>query len=535
MSVSDISDPTGEKGKGSASVVAKDHSKMTLWMAATRPPITISLLSEEECSERIIFKLLDFTLPKSLFEIDAAVYTPLYADKLFITSVQASKSSVAVVDDDPFHVVYSLPALANTFDTCEQWKDGRANEATQSHPIVPLLNMAFRNGGRKPFHRIAREVEIRLAASGPSFPDKARLDFCTICASPLLLQAELLGIHQIPVHVLSDTHWQADPFGVLAVSLMLFPGEGKWDEHDRNKNQLMYDLSTGLHQQESLGLSLAENFGFVFANGVIRIYGMEKRTGDAGPSYKLLEYEFATFNIRKPLEFLKFYSFLCKLAAYLDTGVLKDFFELTPEKLKLHLDEHRSRASWRARNKSSHNQNPGWGGGGGGLGGGGLGGGGLGGFGRFGRRSDGPGGADPRTTHGTKRDSSMPPPQIPKKRKTGGSEAESDVGSYEADEFSPVPEFDGVPPDDGRPHEHSPSSTFSLQTPKPHWDEFLQPRKNACVPLSPWAGDACRKTKDQPVGQRSLPLSVSNLEAHTKREGSVDILSHTGMSTSSQS
>ncbi|KAI0314065.1 hypothetical protein OF83DRAFT_1175108 [Amylostereum chailletii] len=292
--------------------------------------------------------------------------------------------------------MYSLPALVNAFDTCEQWKYGHANEATQALPVVPLLNVVFRNREQKPFLRIAREVDIRLAKTGPTFPDKARLDFCTICASPLLVQTELVVIHKIPSDVLLDTRWQADPSSEQAISLMLFPGE-------------------------SLGLSPAENFDFVLVNGVMRIYGMEKRTDAEAPYCTFLDYQFATFDVRKPLDFLKFHSFLCKLAAYLDAGVLKGFFELTPEKLKLHLAD-RTAESWRAPNKSGHDQNPGWDGGGG-----------------------------------------------------------------------------------------------------------------AYIPFSPWDGDTYWETEDQPVAKRSFPLSVNNLKAHTKREGSVDILSHTGMSTSSQS
>ncbi|KAI0313906.1 hypothetical protein OF83DRAFT_492020 [Amylostereum chailletii] len=108
-------------------------------------------------------------------------------------------------------------------------------------------------------------------------------------------------------------------------SLVLFPGEGKSTEHARNKNRLVYDLSTCLHQQESLGLATQENFGFVFANGVVRIYGMEKQDDSETLFYTFLDYKFATFDLRTPLGFLNFYSFLCKLANHLDATIVKDF------------------------------------------------------------------------------------------------------------------------------------------------------------------------------------------------------------------
>ncbi|KAI0311834.1 hypothetical protein OF83DRAFT_717743 [Amylostereum chailletii] len=496
---------------------------MDKWMAVTRAIICSSpLLSKEDCPGSTIHELLEFTLPLSLVEIDAAVHKEWPFVESFIKKVQELKGSIVVAKDDPCNTMFFLPSLANTFDICEQWQDSPANEATKSHPVVSLLNLAFRRKGRKGSLRIAREVDIRLAASDSGFPDKARLDFCSLCESISLRRATLLGICKIPFDALADACWQADPSGAFAISLMHFPGEGKPIQHVDNKNQLIYDLSTCLHQQESLGLPPTENFGFVFAEGVMQIYGMTKLTKNADSWYELQNYKFATFNVWQPLDFLKLYSFLCKLADHLDATLLKDFLDLQPETLKTNLASQRKKCgSWRADNKSGDSQNLGWGGGGGdGMGGGGCG-------------RGGSGGAGPSATRGSKRYSSMPPPPTLKKPKTGGSEAES-VGSYEADPFSPVPEFGDIPPDDGWPHEHAPPSTF-LHTPQSHWEARLQPHNNAYVPLSPGAGDVCQKTKDEPVGQPSPPLSVNNLEAHTKREGSIDILSHTGMSTSSQS
>ncbi|KAI0317887.1 hypothetical protein OF83DRAFT_1083308 [Amylostereum chailletii] len=197
-----------------------------------------------------------------------------------------------------------------------------------------------------------RESEICLTAAGPGFPTRAQLDFSVIYDHRSLWTSFFIGDPNVPKTL--DVLWKADTRLVELITLLLFPGEGKRVPQDQNKNRLIHDLSTCLHQQESLGLPLDENFGFVASNGVVQIYSMRKLDKEI-TRYEFLEYPFATFNLRQPLEFLRLYSFLCKLADHLDTHIIKDFRKLTLKEIIRTLEQHQGRDSWRADNPLSDN------------------------------------------------------------------------------------------------------------------------------------------------------------------------------------
>ncbi|KAI0317874.1 hypothetical protein OF83DRAFT_90529 [Amylostereum chailletii] len=524
--VSDVSEKSA-----SASASARSP-KMGDWEKQSRPPIVHFDVSEEDAVNSTIHELLKFSLPRSLFEIDPAIHIKRGRIHSFLTSVQKSKGSVAIDDDDPLDIVFQLDAFSNLVDITDQYGNVNVVEANQLHSIIPLLARAFRRGEdpKFPRPRVERESEICLTSTGPGLPTKAKTDFYTICENRSLWTSVLFNNPNL--HKVADLLWQADIRLVQFITLLLFPGEGKRIEHDQNKNQLIYDLCTCLHQQESLGLPLKENFGFVLSNRVVKIYGMKNPDDKVDPHYKLLEYHFATFDVRQPLEFLKLYSFLCKLADHLETEIMQPFRNLQRKDIKKHLQK---RESWRADDTDSGNDQRRSGGGGGeGAGGGGSDGGGGGGdSGDSGGYQGGSGGAGHAGTGGFsahKRGGSMGPPDAPtaKRRKEhhGG-------GAEEADECFSVPALDDSSPEDAWPHERSSTSTSTSHTPEPHWDEPIQPHDNAGVLSPPWTVDT--RPKDEPVGQPSLPLSVDNLKAHTKRrEGSIDVLSFTSMSTSSR-
>ncbi|KAI0311835.1 hypothetical protein OF83DRAFT_1177199 [Amylostereum chailletii] len=149
-SVSNVSDESN-----SASILARSNNKMGSWRQGVLPAIIE--ITGRASSDSVINQVLDFSLPKSLCDIDPVVYETESTLHFFLTSVQASKSSVVIVNDDPLAMNLHLPGLAVLFDTYEQFAETNVNEANQVHPFVPLLTMAFRRGKQPEYRR--RRIE----------------------------------------------------------------------------------------------------------------------------------------------------------------------------------------------------------------------------------------------------------------------------------------------------------------------------------------------------------------------------------------